>query len=482
MILNINGYITGNEIARFYNITIRTVRKDMKEINNILKRYGLEISSDTKNGYFLNNKSKESLKEINLIREVIDYEYIKEKPNAPIDRQVYILLKLMVENNILIEYFVESLYVSEATINNDVTVINKWLKKNLNTSISYSLKEGLTLSVSEKEKRNIISWIFGGRLNISTVAKNWNYLFGNIISTIEIMDIYGIVSEKTRKHNYYLSGHCSQFFCYQILIAINRQKEGFYIEDSDTLDKELMTVIQEIRIDIGKKYEIKASDIEWFNLQQYFQSMQLLHGTDIKNIETEDIDNIVDEFINVINTKFKIDLRQKADIKYKLILYIVPMINRLKYNHCIPNKIDKKVVQNYNTEFEMASEMIPIIKNRLDLNMKMIDLAYITMYFVSICEMWKCRLNTIIVCDYDESILSLIKSKINTYFGERISVCRFYNYQEFMYESSDKLQQIDFIITTSTIADITKIPFVHINYEFNSNDIQMVSKFLNNFT
>lgn len=478
IILNTDEFITGNELARLCNVTIRTIRRDIKEINILLKEYDVEIDSGIKKGYFLNKRNKEILKKNNVIRKVLDYKYIIETPNLPIDRQMYILLKLTTKKYISVEELVETLYVSAATVNNDIIFINKWLKKNLKLGISYFLNEGITLKANEKEKRNIISWVLAIRLNISTVLKCWNYLFEEKDVITEARGVYHIVNAETKKYNYYLSGHSSQLLCYEILVAIKRYQLGFNLDDLDKRNDILMPVMIAIREEVERKLGVNLSETEWLNLQQYFKSKQFLYRTDIKNIETEEAICIVDEFFRTLHEKFKIDLSVNLDNKYKLVLYVAPMINRLKYRHCISNKIDEKVIKTYKTEFEMATEITHIIKRKLDFDMALIDLAYITIHLVSMCGFWKHRLNTVIVCDYDESILSFIKDKIKNSFGEEIEISRVYDYQEFMYENEENLKKVDFIITTSTIADITNIPFVRINPEIEQNDIDMIAEYL----
>ena len=49
-----------------------------------------------------------------------------------------------------------------------------------------------------------------------------------------------------------------------------------------------------------------------------------------------------------------------------------------------------------------------------------------------------------------------------------------------MYEKEENLKKVEFIITTSTIADITNIPFIRINPEIEPNDIDMISEYLDN--
>lgn len=481
LIFNTDECITGNELARLCNVTTRTIRKDIKAINDLLKEYHVEIDSKINKGYFLNKKNKNILKKNNVIRKVLDYEYIVEKPNLPLDRQMYILLKLTTKKYIYPEEFSEALYVSTATINNDAIFINKWLKKNLNLAISYSLDKGITLKANEKEKRNIISWVLAIRTNASTISKYWNYLFEEKDIITRARDLYHIINFETKKYNYYLSGHSSQLFCYEILIAINRHKLGFHLNDFDNVNDDLITSMLSIREKVERKLGVNLPEAEWINLQQYFKSKQFLNGTEINNIETEEAISIVDEFLEVLNDKFMIDLGTNLDNRYKLILYVAPMINRLKYRYCISNKIDEKVIKTYKTEFKMATEIVSIIKKKLTLDIKLIELAYITIHLVSMCGLWKYRLNTVIVCDYDESIFSIIKNKIEETFGEKIVISRLYDYQEFMYEDKENLKMVDLIITTSTIADITDIPFIRINPEIEKNDIETIAQYLESF-
>lgn len=479
IILNTDGYITGNELSKLFNVTIRTIRKDIKEINALLKDKNIEVESRVKKGYFLDKKSKEILKKNNLIRGVLDYEYIIETPKLPMDRQMYILLRLTMKEYISIEELAKSLFVSESTINNDITYLNKWLKKNLKLGISNSLNKGISIKANEIEKRNIISRVLAIRINISTVLKYWNYLFEDRDVITIAREIYRVINVELEKYKYYLSGHSCQFFCYEILIAVNREKLGFNLDDLKDENNEIIPVINTIREKIKKELGINLSEKEWLNLQQYFKSKQFIRGTDIKNIETEDAIYIVDEFIKTLYDKFNINLASNLDNRYKLVLYIAPMINRLKYKYCISNEIHKKIIQTYKVEYKMAMEIVPIIKRKLNLDVESIDLVYITIHLISMCKKLVCKLNSIIVCDYDESILSFIENKINNSFEDKIKICRFYDYLEFMYEDKENFKNIDFIITTSTIADITNIPFIRISPQLESNDIDMITEYIN---
>lgn len=49
-ILNTDGFITGSELAKICSVSVRTIRLDIKEINNLLKEYSIKIYSEIKKG------------------------------------------------------------------------------------------------------------------------------------------------------------------------------------------------------------------------------------------------------------------------------------------------------------------------------------------------------------------------------------------------------------------------------------------------
>ena len=213
-ILNIDGCITGRDVAKQCNVSIRTIREDIKGINELLAEHGIKIESVLKKGYCLTEGNKRILKENNLIKKVLDHEYITETPTSPKDRQMYILSKLTSREYLFVDELAESLCVSQSTINNDVILVKKWLKTKLKLEIQWSLNDGIHLKADEREKRNIISRILAARLNASNNSKYWHYVFGEGEEGIaeSTAALYHIVKAATNENGYYLSGHSSSCF------------------------------------------------------------------------------------------------------------------------------------------------------------------------------------------------------------------------------------------------------------------------------
>lgn len=480
VILNTDGCVTGNELSKLCNVSIRTIRIDIKEINNLLQKYNIKIDSIVKKGYYLTKYCKKLLKENDIIRSVWDHEYIEQVPNTPFERQMYILLKLTMKEYLSIEELIDNLYISISTVNNDIKSIKKWLKDNLDLNINYSLTKGIKLNCDERDKRNLIGWIIAKKSNASSVMKNCYYLFKHQ-EIVKFTDkLFPIINAETKKYGYILSGHSSQFLCNQIFIAFERCKLGFSLNENDTINEELLPVVIAIGEKIKNQLKVMLHKSEWINLQQYFKSRQFIGGTNLDNIETKEAIHITNEFIKVLNEKFDINLCSYAKIKEDLLLYVAPMINRLRFKHCIVNSIDENIIKAYPSEYKMAIEMLSIVKKELGLDIKLIELAYITMHLVSTKDIWNKKFKTIIVCDFDQSIINFIKNKIFTYLSEKILFYGFYTYQQFTFGLVENLEEIDFIITTATLAGRTNIPFAIISPTMEQKDFINLYEHLEN--
>lgn len=452
-------------------VSVRTIQLDIKALNHLLGTYGIKIISAVKQGYCLEEKSKKVLKQENLIREVLDVQYINQTPNTPIERQMYLILNLIVKERIYFEELENKFYVSESTINKDIISAAKWLKDNLNIKMDYSLSKKVVLKVNEREKRNIVNWVLSSKLNASTLQKHWNYAFENNDLLNNLRKIYLITEYETKRYGYYLSGHSMQLLGIEIISAVNLNKLGFKLEENNNDDMLLKPVILAIAQKLKDELNIRLSNSEWQNIQEYFMAMQFLSETKVENIESEDAKEIVTKFLDVLRNKYQVELNGYHEVKENLILYVAPMINRIKIRHCIGNGIVENISHIHPFEYNIASEVVSIVKEKLDLVVPPIEVDYIAVYFAGIYKLWCRKLNAIIVCDYDECVISYIKNRIISQLEDRIKLSACYSFGQLIYSEKEVFKEVDLIITTSTVADKTNIPFVQISPVMDQKDL-----------
>ena len=477
-ILNSEDFISGKELAELSNVSLRSIRKDISDINVLLSLYQIRIESQIRRGYHLIESDKQKLKDSDLIRKVLDYEYIVEIPSTPFDRQMYLLLRLTVQDNISIEEASSLLYVSQSTIIKDIDSIRKWLNKNLDYHVSCSLKEGIKLIADERGKRNLISWIFAQKINISVISKYSHYLYGDIRVIDRFRAIYSIVTFECNRYGVYLTGHSAQLFVLEIIIAFLRSYAGL-ISDPNNEEVSLNPFIISLRENIENSESIHLQLHDWVDIQTLFISKQFLFRTNPIYIVDGQSETIVDEFIKTVDERFSINLRSNPRNRERLCLYVGPMINRLKHHFPIPNKISESIKQYIQKSFILTQPLKEIVWNQLGLIINDIELVYIAIHLELMSKEWTAKLRTILVCDHDESIISYLRDRISHFFDEEITFVDHLSYLGFGDFMKLKTKNIDFIITTSNIADITEIPFVQISPIMDKYDVASIQTYLN---
>ena len=104
--------LSGNELAKMFDVSSRTIRSDIKSLNELIKGYGIKICSSKQEGYFIPEEQKNT--GLSVAKEIYREEATLSKfPNTPSERFAFILLKLtFTKDFISMEDFADMLFVS----------------------------------------------------------------------------------------------------------------------------------------------------------------------------------------------------------------------------------------------------------------------------------------------------------------------------------------------------------------------------------
>lgn len=484
-LLNNEKYVTGNELSRLVGVSLRTIRDDIKMINDLILDYDIKINAKVKKGYYFKTEDKDVIKQVGLIKNLIDNEYINSIPASPYERQTTILLTLCKNDYSLISELAYEFMVSESTIKNDVNEVKKWLKTKLNEHLKISNLDKINIRRDESLKRNIISWVLDYKFNAGTLEKGMKLLFNNNTYSVYDKSLFKMIDQLTKKHGYFLSGHSSQTFAHDIYVSYNRFNLGFLI-DENTLDSncELLDITIQVKIETEKIFGYSISVYEWKYIEQKFLSKQFLKQTDLITFFNKDISTVITLLLSKFKKNYKLDFTSNDEIIKLFVLYLSPMINRLKNNYCISNSvnIDGKLKMEVFEEL-LLNDITEIIKLEYGLKVNSDELYYLKILLLSIQSYWIKKKNIVIVCDYDQSIIDWIKNTLLENFSSKIQIVENYTYQQFKFFSEKEFyylsNQIDLLITTSSLANITNLDFLQINPIMSDKEKQ---KFLTSFS
>lgn len=472
LLFNLEGCITGGRLAMNYDVSLSTIRLDIKDINRELARYDVKVESQVKKGYFLSEKTKRVIRKNNIIRTIIDKEYINQMPLTPNERQMYFLLQLTKKDAVDLEDLSRELFVSVSTLTNDIFAARRWLKENLDLTFRFSLVEGVSLDCMEQEKRNLVIWIIVNNTNSSSISKYWHYLVdgegSEIVSNNE--SLFRVINESAYEHGYILSGHSVVAVATAIGLCNERNKSGFPLESQDGI-RELAPVVADIKMRIEAEHSIFLTRADWRLVEDYFVAGQFLRGTDLNLFDTRQPKAVVKEFFKLVKSRYGCDMAKAPGLAGDLELYLVGMHSRLKYHFPIANSLDFDFGETPHLEKGMAVLLDDVIFDHWRLRISERERVYLTLHLIATRDQWVNPTRVMVVCDYDQGIWNYIENLIVARVKNRIEVISRHTYQEIALLKLPEIDQVEFIISTATLKDKTDLPLIVIKPEMIASDI-----------
>ncbi len=349
-----NNIISINDLVQKYNITSRTIRYSLNNINYYLSKYDIDTINIKKSKIYL---SIDDDKIITFFKSLNFNEYILSKE----ERIKFILLNFLFKKNIKITILEEKLNVSRTTIKNDIKELKSYLytfevyfnidnnklflmgkEKKLRHLMFLKLSEYISFyenkiryieKITPSERRNldlIKDYIYKQDLNnsifvINNVENKLKYNFSDKFRNI--IFIYLIVTFERISNNHILNRKNN----YEFLMKIPEYSKI----------KEVLNNV------INKDYEY-----EMLHLTEYFLS-EYYHKYSYEN------KIIVERFIIKVLEDLNIKIRK--DIIDKLMQYIIPAIYRIKNNFTIENNIDINKI-----EYDLLTKVQIAIDNNVE--------------------------------------------------------------------------------------------------------------------
>lgn len=158
MLKNQNSFITGKKIASDLNVTPRTIRSDIQELNHFLEEYNIHILSEQSKGYLLYAESPEILKELNRN----DAAFFSKE-----DRIRYLTFQLCLSDEPLNLFDLEDeMYISHTTLMYDIRSLKRKYTLNEPNIALIQQKNTISFEKNEYKIRSVLLRLF---------HENWDY-------------------------------------------------------------------------------------------------------------------------------------------------------------------------------------------------------------------------------------------------------------------------------------------------------------------
>ena len=470
LVLNSNDEITIKDISNLYNITERSIRYDIDELNVFFQE------KNNKDIIEINNNRLKILYSENEIEDIV--ENIKEKEYFLSENERINILSYEIflsKNEFILQYFTEKYNLSKTTV--------RYSLKELNKIIS---EYGLVIDMNNNRGYKII----GSEINIRKYIINIlrEYIKNTKEKKIEYNPLKKIIEKFYKKNRIEeskniinkildytgktISDEAFETLQIFLFISVIRNKNGYEIEEDVENEIFLSKTMEFSKIrEILKKIEnIKEKDIHYFVdffLGSYSYNLEYSYFLNWILIES-----LIDQFIKLLSDKLKVNLTEDKILRKELLNHIKPAIYRMKNKFKLTESILSEVKKQYMELFIKTKLSLKIISDFIDLSFDEDEAAFITVMIQRAImrnnpsTLLKKDPNILIVCGLGYSSSRFLYENINNRFQVNIiDIIPFNQLENYNY-----LKKADIIISTLDFK-LDGMDVITVNAVMNEKDI-----------
>ena len=369
-------YISSIRLADELDISIRTVKSEIKSINAIISLTNSFIISKYGKGYLLklSNQFDKSLVEGKRFNHFFDSNQ---------DRIIYILRKLLLADNyIKIEKLADDLYISRGLLTKILKDVRSQLIR-FRLSIVNKPNYGILIKGNEKDKRLAISDYFFH----SDIELNTEYLkdFSKVgYNKQKNRDLFKYIDEILYKYKIDLSEYSVNNLIVHLCITLSRIHSGHQIEISSELNsknsveyKAARELLDYFRTKIN--IDVTCEEIDF--IAEHIKSKRILDVVLLSDSEIRKLKQCIEVMYLEINNNFGFDFTLDSELYQYLYLHIPQMVRRLQAHMTIRNTsvIDNK--RRYLFATKVTHSACAVIEQYYNVRVDLNEFGYLLLYF-----------------------------------------------------------------------------------------------------
>ena len=435
------------DIASTINVSERTIRTDISNLNDYLINKNAKIKLIRQKGYILDCEDE---------KKIIDWwgNFNKTEGYSLLgslkERQNYLFALLLNELKYYSVYeLMEHLCISKNTLYIYLKNIRKTLS-NYNLKLINNTNTGFKVIGTEYDKRKAI-------LDLFLINDLQSYLVG--FTDLEKLFLTNIDLDLLKtlesKHLYSLQLLDSDFYHKNIIstiaLAIARVKEGLTINEISIEVPKLMDhALDAIHLflkEIENSFSITLpiNEINYFILTLSINVPRLIKNP--KNHPSES-SIIVDELLTSIYETSNLNWTKDKILFEDLVNHIENFIKISSIDKERKNPILSTIINSFPFAYSLSLTHLGVIGKKYNIFFSEDEVGYIALHIAGAIERHKAKtqqLNVIIVCGGGFAMSKIIESKINKKFPNKFNIKKTYSYAEFQLSN---ISDIDLTITT----------------------------------
>lgn len=452
-----NTYITAKSLSAKFQVSDKTIYKDLKIIAEKLRKTNLRLIKKRHIGIKIEG-SENDKKEI--IREIQGLGHVKKETASysSEERRATLVKKIILNNSKeTLKEFSQKWLVSKTSILNDIEYINKMIE----TSSGRILSNGNELffkGTEEQRQIAVVTYLVSTRndelnLNVNYLSE---FCTQDIVMTVD--EIFTILKRRwfSDMPRYYL-------FALRIItmVQVYRIKNNVHFKYDNKMskrwqDSDAYQMASQMLNMTSQRIGIDYQEDDVVRLSRNYSAYRI--GSGLRD-DDSNWQETVDELIRRMESIQKMNFLGKVQLRNQLLYHIPAMILRLKQGMVVKNPLLNDIKNQYSALFGMTWYALSFVEEKYGVSLNDDEVSFITIYFHIALNKIIPQNNVLIVFGQHSQLHDYVKSQIeqllpaNTKFSS-ISVSEFGN---------RSMDGIGLIIAVDVTGIITKLPIVTIS-------------------
>ena len=348
-------YVTSETLSAMNNVSTKTILKDIKSLNCDMKATDNYIEVTPSRGIKLViNDIEEFINLCNSFNDTNDFSIY-----SVTEREEWIQ-KYLIENNgwVKAEALCEKLFISQSVLSQNIKSVRKAFQK-YDLILLQKPHYGMRVEGREFNKRLCLAQIYITHIDQREGFPGTQFNNDELQLILKIEDI---VDRILTRYQISMSEVSVQNFIIDIYISLKRIKKGIFLKSTDKMVIDIARwtdsiVAVELAKLINDELTIEMKDQEIVSLSIHLAAKRIICHFDEsihRIIEDFDVNKLVNNMINNINCKWGIDLTQDEELKSQLVLHLIPLEVRSRYNVVLHNPLIDKIKQQNIFAYQMA--------------------------------------------------------------------------------------------------------------------------------
>ncbi|AZQ42340.1 BglG family transcription antiterminator [Streptococcus periodonticum] len=466
-ILSEHGTLTANELAQQLNLSIRTIKYYIKELND---EFDGGIITSSQKGYTVKTPISK------LLIQDIDIE------DSPKDRQSKILIKILNSSDKFDLFDLsEEMFISYSTLQIELKKIKHQLSK---FDLDMQVKNNHIYIIStEKNKRKLISSLLYNQSNIDFM----NYAtIQSLFPNIDVNYLKTIIISILEENQYFINDYSLINFILHVTIMVDRIKHNNFTNyhgEIPSVSESTYKICKLLSEKIEERFSITFSEFEITELVILLISRanQINYDTTnlvkVQNYIGTEVSTLVALILKKLNQIYFIKIEENSEFILRFSLHIKNLLIRASNNYLSKNPLVESIKIQAPLIYDISVTIASIIQEQTKLTINDDEIAYIAFHLGSLIETQKqlvTTLTAILYCPNYYQTAKTLATKLSEFFGKRLLIKDIVNEEESIPNPLD----VDLIITTVPINKKINCPTQTTTLFFNQHDKDKINRSL----